>query len=249
MIVVWGLLLVVYDLHSARLLVESGRALYPRWKLRRLMALAWLALPLGFSMLVVSLNTNIPRYVLERYQGEAQLGFFAAMAYLIIAGNTVIWSLGQSASPRLAAYYVKGDKRAYVRLLLRLLVISGALGLAGIILAVLVGEWVLSLFYGSEYAVHNDVFVWIMIAGAINYVVFATRYAVIAARVFKVQIVLSGISVLTTGAASLLLIPRGGLQVVATALLVINSLNLFMEIAVMIWVLKKPLSNQTGADK
>ena len=49
-------------------------------------------------------------YFIERYWGKRELGIFAALAYLIVAGNTVVSALGQSASPRLA--FTAGGRRS-----------------------------------------------------------------------------------------------------------------------------------------
>src|SRR5437867_2722549 len=73
--------------------------------------LAWLASPLAFVMMLGSLNTSPPRYFVERSLGEAQLGIFTAIAYLIVAGETVVGAMGQSAGPRLARYYAQGNVR------------------------------------------------------------------------------------------------------------------------------------------
>jgi O-antigen/teichoic acid export membrane protein len=42
-------------------------------------------LPLGVVAALVLLNTNIPRYFIERYLGEWELGIFAALAYIMVA--------------------------------------------------------------------------------------------------------------------------------------------------------------------
>ena len=55
------------------------------------------ALPLTLAGLLISLNTNLPRYFIEIHLGEASLGIFSAMAYLIVAGGMLITSLGQAA--------------------------------------------------------------------------------------------------------------------------------------------------------
>src|SRR5690606_3155190 len=159
----------LYDIRSARLITSDAQALMPQWNTRRLRQLTWLALPLGFVAMLISLNTNIPRYFVERYLGEAQLGIYAAMAYLIVAGNTVVSALGQSVISRLAAYYAEGNRRAYARLLGRLLAIGAGLGLVGVLVALLAGELILNLLYGPEYAAEAGVFVWIMVAAGIGY--------------------------------------------------------------------------------
>src|SRR5208337_449737 len=117
---VWGLLLIAYDIPSGVRSLDRGDTLRPRWELPALARLAWLALPLGIVMMLVSLNANIPRHFIEHCFGERELGIFAALAYFMVAGNTVVSALGQSASPRLARYYGKGDGRAFCLLLIKL---------------------------------------------------------------------------------------------------------------------------------
>ena len=237
LVLVWGLIFALYDLRSARRLLGTDPR--PRWNPRRLGQLAWLALPLGFVAMLISLNTNIPRYFVERYLGEAQLGIYAAMAYLIVAGNTVVSALGQSASPRLAAYYAEGNRRAYGRLLGRLLAIGAGLGLAGVLGALLAGEWVLNLLYGPEYAAEAGVFVWIMVAAGISYLASFMGYGVTAARVFALQLILSGIPALAAAGLSVLLIPDGGLQGAAMVLVFSSLVNWMLKLVTVLWIMKK----------
>src|SRR5207237_180790 len=84
----------------------------------------------GIAMALVSFNANIPRYFIEYHLGTAQLGIFAAMAYPMVAGATVVGALGQSATPRLSQYYASGERRAFLSLLLKLVSLASALGLA-----------------------------------------------------------------------------------------------------------------------
>ncbi|PSB50976.1 polysaccharide biosynthesis protein, partial [filamentous cyanobacterium Phorm 6] len=102
--------------------------LLPRWHFKTLGKLIWLTLPLGFVMMLISLNTNIPRYFIERYLGERQLGIFAAISYLMVAGNMVVSALAESASPRLAKYYAAGNITAFRTLLFKLVGVGAVLG-------------------------------------------------------------------------------------------------------------------------
>ena len=60
------------------------------------------AAPLGAVLMLVSLNTNLPRYVIENRMGVGELGAFAAVASFVTAGSTVVNSLGHAAMPKLA---------------------------------------------------------------------------------------------------------------------------------------------------
>ncbi len=230
--VAWALVLVGYDIRSGALMLNtspqtaqsqvSGEsdlavALRPRWHLGKLGKLVWLALPLGLVMMLLSLNTNIPRYFIERYLGERELGVFAAIAYLMIAGGTVVNALGESACPRLAKYYAAGNSRAFSTLLLKLVGIGALLGGAGVLVALVAGQKILTLLYRSEYAEHADLLVWLMVAAALSYVSSFLGYGMTAARYFRIQMPIFALVTTISAAACFWLLPTSGLRGVAVA--------------------------------
>ncbi len=228
--IVWGavgvalvylLVLVVYDLRSARIVLHwapgTEDPLSPRWSARRLLELTWLALPMGFVMMLISLNGNIPRYAIERSLGEAELGIYAAIAYLQAAGNAVVGALGQSASPRLAEYYAQGNLRAFRRLLVRLLGIGASLGVGGVLVALVSGQQILALLYGSEYAEYPESFVCLMAASGIAYVASFLGYGMTATRRFRPQLLIFAIVAGVTAFGCILLVPSAGVLGAAVA--------------------------------
>lgn len=74
----WAVVLVAWDIRSGILMLHRSQ-LQPRWHGKTLVQLVWLCLPLGFVMMLISLNINIPRYFIERYLGERELGIFAPL--------------------------------------------------------------------------------------------------------------------------------------------------------------------------
>ncbi len=223
---VWCLVLALYDIPSGRrVLQETGRAdagdtVWPRWEMRRLAQLAWLALPLGVVMALLSLYSSVPRYFIERHLGEHSLGIFSAIAYLMITGTTIINALGQAATPRLAEYYAGRHLRAFCSLILKLVVMGVALGIAGVAVAVVAGRPLLSALYRPEYAAHSDVLVLLMGAAGIMYVASPLGFGMTAARCLKAQVPLFAAVTVASIAASALLIPRGGLHGAAWALVI-----------------------------
>jgi len=241
LLMAWAIILLTYDIPSAALIhrelartsadYEPG-ALKPRWARDTLARLTWLALPLGVVMMLISLNSNIPRYFLERYEGERGLGIFAAMSYLMVAGTTVVSALGQSASPRLAKYYAAGNASAFRNLLLKLVGIGAFLGVAAVLVVAIAGKPILTLLYQPEYAEQADVFVWITLAAGIGYVSSFLGYGMTAARYFKVQAPLFAVVTGVTALASFWLVPRYGLQGAAFALLCSAVVQLFGALAI-----------------
>ena len=195
----WGALFIAYDLRGPSI-ISAERPVYPSSGLTRSTARKILsrALPLGIASLLMSLRANIPRYVIESVMGSYQLGIFSAMAYPMVAGNTIVTALGQTAVPGLARHYAKGDIRAFTILILKGLGVALAIGLAGISVAAIAGRWLLSLIYTNEYAQHNAVFVLLMTAGAVGYLWFFLGYALTAARRFHIQTISFAVNLLVT---------------------------------------------------
>lgn len=220
--VCWALILIMYDMPSAVMIKEGRhknrfvlslflRSLLPVFDWQKLLRLAWLALPLGVVMWLISLKPNIPRYFIEHYCGEKYLGIFAALAYLHVVSNTVVSALGQSAMPRLANYHASAQLLKFRQLLLRLIGLGGVIGLASVIISMLGGRLILSLMYGPEYADHVDVFIWLMFSGALVFIATFLIHGVIVFRFFRVQMLLYIFVTSVTSIASWLLIPRFGL--------------------------------------
>jgi O-antigen/teichoic acid export membrane protein len=176
--------------------------------------MAW---PLGLAMMLLSLNTNIPRYFIEGYLGERELGIFAGMAYVMVAGSALVNAIGQTVSPRLAKYWADDCWEAFRHLLLKLIGFFTLIGVAGIAVVLLVGPELLAFLYGPEYAARSEVFVWLMVCAAISYIASAFGYGMTAARLIRVQSV-QFICATTAGiACCMLLIPRYGLNGAAWA--------------------------------
>jgi O-antigen/teichoic acid export membrane protein len=187
----WGTVLLTYERKAGRALLKtlgsSGDRFSPFWEWYRMRRLAWLSFPLGIVMVLVSLNTNIPRYFVEHYLGEAALGYFAALGYVMVAGYTVMGALGQSALPRLARYY-ESKPAQFRRLLAKMLTVAVGVGTVGIVTAILWGRPLLTVLYRRDYARHADLFLWLMIAAAVSYVSSMLSYGMTAARIFRPQV-------------------------------------------------------------
>lgn len=215
----WALVFAFYDVQSGRRMLRDAAvngeqvetASRPIWRPDVLYPLALLALPLGFAMMLISLNVNIPRYFIARYSGEHNLGIFAAMTYMMMAGTTVVSALAQSAVPRLARLYAAGDAAGYSQLLKRLVAFGAAVGAAGVVVVVLRGKWLLGALYGAEYARQSNVFVWVAVASVASLIQWFLSHGMTAARSFRIQAPLYASVTAVTLLGSLWLIPARGL--------------------------------------
>jgi O-antigen/teichoic acid export membrane protein len=236
----WALVFFAYDIpNSTKIVALSGRSVIagPSWRLDRLASLGWLAWPLGLSTMLLALNANIPRYFVEHYFGERELGIFAAMTYVMVAGGSFMNAIGQPLSPRLAKYWATNSVQAFRTLFLKLVAFAVLIGAAGMMVALMAGPELLSLLYGSEYAARADVFLWLMIAAAIAYLASAFGYGMTAARLIRIQSVQFACAVAVGATCCMLLIPTYGLNGAAWAICA----SLLVQVAIAIVVLPHAL--------
>ena len=234
LLVVWTAMLLLYDRPRGRALLGGQHTRLPNESLsldgdgdapgvrierptRR--HLVRLALPMGFVAFANSLIPSMPRYFVERHLGVAELGIFAAMAYVFIAGQMLAAALASSARPRLATYYARGNREAFTRLTLRLVYLGTIIGAGAVLAALVGGRRILTLLYAPEYATHASVFTVLMAAAALSYVGFLFWNSATAARRFDSQVPLFATAIVVTLGACAVFVPRFGLMGAALAVL------------------------------
>lgn len=244
LVIAWACILLIWDIPSYRWLINKftsegeipdsleGKTAKPRWQLGTIRKLIWLSLPLGLVMMLISLNANIPRYFLEQSLGKKELGVFAALAYLIVAGNMVVSALGSAARPRLAKYYAGANVSAYQKLLFQLVAIACLLGLSGILVAWVAGGQILTIVYQPEYAKYTELLIWLMVTAGIGYVSSFLGEGMTAARYFRTQIPLFIVVTSTSAIASFWFIPKNGLKGAAIALMIAEIVRIIFTLGV-----------------
>jgi O-antigen/teichoic acid export membrane protein len=207
----------------------------------RLTRLFITSLPLGMVMLLISLNTNIPRYFIEHYVGLKQLGIFTSISYLMVAGTTIVSALGQTASPRLAKYYANGDKKSFIKLILLMIGIAILISVFGICIGLFAGDKLLVLIFNKEFIGYSYLLILIIISAGIGFVASFLGYGLTAIRVFKLQFPIFLCVVFSNAIASYILIPKYGLIGGAVALIIASIINILLVTIILINKLKSDL--------
>ena len=235
-VLVWGSLLVFFDRHAPLYLNHRNRKKLV-WHFQKvssadifsfgfvnnrqvqLMALAKKALPLGIVAFLVSLSTNIPRYIIAWSQGARTLGFYSALSYIMIAGVMVIGSCGQPAIPRLALLARDGKVQELKKLIIKLLLLALLVGFSGWIIAFNYGATILRFFYGEEYFFYAKELYWIMVAAGLNYMALILWYTLTALQRFQIQVYFFVTDVIIVTLVSLWLVPQRGIMGAIIALI------------------------------
>lgn len=189
-------------------------------------------------MFLGTLQNNVPRYILQADHGNALLGYFGALAYPMALAVLMVSALGQAASPRLASNFVT-DIAAYRRLIGKLLLISAGLGVLLIACVIVLGRPVLTILYAPDYAGYQTEFILLSVAAAITLGTACCGYALTAARMFRIQLILALVSCAATVGAAWWLIPAYGIRGAALSVLV-TAVIMFSGSALMLgWVIFK----------
>jgi O-antigen/teichoic acid export membrane protein len=235
-----------YDIFRVKSLFEiphncfAVNSLKPIYDFKTLWRLTRQALPLGIVMVIISVETNIPRYFLEGYLGIKILGFFSALAALLQIGTLIIGALGQSAAPRLARYYQE-NFNSFKCLVLKLQGIGLIVGIFCVLLAVVGGRFILTILYTSEYTQYNKVLIVLMIAGGFTYISSFLGYALTASRHLKVQVPINVCVLIVTLIGSWYFIKHYGLIGAAITLVC----SAFVRLVIQRFVLFKNLKKQS----
>jgi O-antigen/teichoic acid export membrane protein len=215
--VTWLVTIGLYDFRIVLSMLHDR--VFFRYSTSVLRRLVWLSLPLGFVMALVSLNVNIPRYLLEHKLGAAELGIFASMAYLITAMNVTVSALGQSVCTRLSKLFADGEVHRFRKLISKLIGLSAVLGSVSLAVALALGTQILTLLYGVEYAKHVNLLVVLILSATVGSVASFLGVGMTAARCFRSQVPIMALAALTSAILTLRLLPIFGVIGAGYALL------------------------------
>lgn len=221
MAVAWFVSFFAYDAVRARRLLRENQhhglldTWHPRFAREALSRLVCLAFPLGIVMGIISLQTNIPRYALQVFQGEEAVGYFGALAYPMAAVGMASNAMGQTASPLLARLFLT-DLASFKRLVWKLSALAACLGILLVAGVLLFGRVFLSV-YGAGYSDYQASLLVLSVATAIQLIASCWGYALTAARSLRIQVPIVITSSLLTGIAAVFLVPRWGVQGAAFA--------------------------------
>lgn len=212
-VIVGIVVLLAFDCpRGAMVLKTQNGILIPQFDRRILVKLARLSLPLGLVTMIISINANFPRYLLEHYLGEGAVGIFTALAQLPLAGGIVMTALGHANLPRMARGFASGNISSFIKLVWRLVGCGVLLGALLVLGAWGWGRPIILMAYGPEYAEHENSLLLLIVAGGISYISSGLGYGLNATRAYFRYFVFYAISAGLGIISGVVLIPAYGLE-------------------------------------
>jgi O-antigen/teichoic acid export membrane protein len=183
----------------------------------RLKPLFLKALPLGIGMCIISLNTNISKYITEYFLGTETQGIYSALAYCLVMGNFVNNAVGQSFTPRLSKYYAGKNLVAFRKLYGKYVTLNAGMGFLLFAASLWGGYYFLRIVFSESIASHSGLFSLLMLSAVPLYVSSSLGYTLTSMRVFKVQPFINGVAIVVNVSGCYCLIKPFGLYGVVYA--------------------------------
>jgi O-antigen/teichoic acid export membrane protein len=216
----WGvshLILLGFDILYTKPLLPSLRDMLPISSLKSIIKLARKGLPLGVSALLISIQINIPNYSLMISEHGNDVGVFGSILFLATIGRKIIEAVVRAIGPRLSRLIHEGNITRYISLRRLMVLFSGSIGIAALIVSYACGELLLKYLYTDHFVIYLPVLLWILAGETANFISLALEHALIARKMFRAQLISISFSVTALTIASFLLVPSHGINGAAWA--------------------------------
>jgi O-antigen/teichoic acid export membrane protein len=199
-----------------------------------------IALPLGIVSLINSLNTNIPRYLLDRLSSPSDLGIYSALSYVLVAANMLITPISLLAAPKLADAYNNNRVKQFVKLNIILILFSTLVFIPIILILIIKGENVLKILYSDEYATYNYEFIIINCSMLFSFYTTFFNLSIVAARFIQIQPIINFIVTIISFLTSYFFINLyGGVLGASYSLLISRASQTMLSFFIMVYAIRK----------
>ncbi len=195
----WLLPLIIYDIGKyCRILNINAKSIviyFTNIETKFILDLIKKTYLLSFVAFLSSLLPNIPKYMVFYYQGNGELGIYAAIIYFSTASVLIAASFGTPYIPRLANSWENGSKHLFIKYVSWLFIIAIVLGALGIAVAQTLGVYILNYFYTGLYANNANLLVLSMFTAALNHIVLFQIYILTVIKKYRIQALMLVIAV------------------------------------------------------
>jgi O-antigen/teichoic acid export membrane protein len=168
------------------------------------------SLPLAVVTLMNSLAIHAPRYFIAGYVGKAELGAYAVIHSTLSAFYLLQSSIGAAAMSRMARYFNDRERRLFLHLVARILLIGLALSTMVVAAVFYLGGWILEHLYSRDYAAYATLFNLMAVNSALVCIAGAFSFFLHTMRKFSANARISTVNALCVASMSFLLVPTYG---------------------------------------
>lgn len=197
---------------------------------------------LGFSLtfvsLLISLSTNIPRYVIESYHDTEMLGIYATLLYTIVLINNVTITLNTTFIVDFSNSLKKG-LNIFKNRVLKIFILYFSVGIITFLLVYFYGSSIFSAIYGQNYYTYEYE---ISLLALYILLTIASKYMEMILNVlnaYKAQVKLHMTAFILTLVLSFLFIPTLGLTGAIMVNVVVFVIIVLMQLMMILFLTRK----------
>lgn len=227
--VIWSTVLLAHDFRIARNLSADppGRV---HWS--NLIAGARASWQLGVAQFIASLQTSVPRFMINWAVGLEAVGIFTAVAYFLQASNMTMTAVSRSVVGRLAELADQAHVQSFRKIIFRY---AGPIAVVGILLipvAWSIGAWVLSKMFGPEFLDQTPLIVLMLVTVVCRALGILFQATAISYRRFNILVRIRIVDLILITVLSFAGVFLAGLPGVAAGLAVSSAILLAIQLAV-----------------
>lgn len=187
-------------------------------------------IPLVIVSVTNNLSISLPKYFLERYYGEAVLGYYSSVAtpsmIVQVGASTIFVPLITPLADKLAA----DDKKGFVAILKKVAIVFVLLSVLAVVMSAWLGEWFLVLIFKEEIRPYAYLFVPIILTTLLISINASLFPVCTVLRELKGQLLVGLGGVLSAVVVSIVCIKRYSMDGVVMALFATLILQIIIEI-------------------
>lgn len=180
--IVWIATLVLLDLPKLNTFERVYKPVFEFSTLKQSFLASWM---LGLGVFLVSLQSSVPRFLVEAKLGLVYLALLTPIAFIERAVIGLFQSVEQVFVSRLSNLWNDGKAGAYLSILRKIQLGVLFVSIIGITFAIFYGESFLRIVFGEDYSEANELLIYISVAIAIRLFANAVQIGLIARRLFR----------------------------------------------------------------
>lgn len=186
--------------------------------------------PLVIVAVTNNLSISFPKYFLDRFYDEATLGYYTSVAtpsmIVQVGAQTIFVPLIRPLADRLK----ENDRRGFLQILRRVGAVFAILSVLALAVSALLGEWFLVLVFGEGIRSYTYLFVPVIVTTLLISINAALFPVCTVLREFKGQLAVGILGLVSSFAASVVLVKRFSMGGVVIALLITLGVQIIIEI-------------------
>ena len=199
--------------------------------------------PLAFNLLLISIATNVQRYLVEYYLNYKALGILAGIMYFNVVGVLFVSSISQTIISDLSDCYLNQKVSQFWKNLSKVIIPIILISLFYFTVTLVFGRTILKSFYNKDFLNYSNLFSIAALISFPAYINSALGYALTAIKVYKSQIYITVANITANLVFGIFLIKNYGLIGAMYSTLIGASIQMIMSLIILYDRLKRTSRN------